>query len=292
MKNIITYSDFGKHLRIGNFLYSYCFLLDAAKRYDRDLVLPDYYLWKYLKINPITVDNSAKGIEVFHFPHDGYCRDYVDAFFDKHKDKSIEINLNPFCQDFQWFEENKEYVLSCLEFKDEEIARIRENYKEVFSKPTIGISIRLGTDFTHNNGFYKVPYNFYIKALDKYFPNWRNTYNVIVFSDNINEAKNIFNGLGFMFAEHNNTHVLKYDKENFHSEKGIDHLILMSLMDNMIIGNSTFSLWGGYLCSNRKGNKEGFVIHTGKNFVGEYYERSRNNDNYYPKEGKWIKFEV
>lgn len=279
----LYYDQFGKHLRIGNMLYSYAFLLKYAKKFNRELILPDYYLWKYLK-NPPKIGN-IEGSLTFHFRHDGLDLDYVDQFFTENADKDIIVNLNPYTQSEEWFLDYKDYILQMLEFKGEEIQKVKNQYSDILNKPTIGISIRLGTDFTHNDGFYHVPNNWYIDVLDQNFLNWRNDYSVIIFSDNIAEAKTIFRNYPFNYAEQNKTHVLIYDSEHFHSEKAMNHLILMSLMDNMLISNSTFSWWGSYLAQN---NKKGDVYCTGKNFANKYYQDSKNNDTFYPKSWKIV----
>lgn len=288
-KQILTYSDFNLHTRNGNKNFSLAFLYGCEKKYNREIILPDYFLWKYLK-HPPKIDNSLKGEVVFHTRHDGFDPVYVDEFFEVNKDKSIEINLSPNYQTERWWEHCKDYVLERFEFKEEELNKIKQQYSEHLSKKTIGISLRLGTDFTEDKGFFQLPYSFYTDCLDKYFPTWKTDYNVVIFSDNIEEAKTIFNGYGFYYAEPNNTYIKIYDENNYHSPKAVNHLMLGSLMDNFIIGNSTFSWWVAYLSQHRKGNKEGKVICCGRNLDNHYLERTKNDYDYYPQ--NWIKYEA
>jgi hypothetical protein len=287
-KQILTYSDFGKHLRLGNFLYSYYMLLKYSKKYNRDLILPDYYLWNYLKNNPFKVNNEMKADTVFHFDGDRPETAYIDKFFEENIDEHIEINLNPYCQSELIWLDYKDYIIEMMEFKEEEISKIKEQYSNILSKKTIGISIRLGTDFTGDRNFFQISHKWYIAALNKFFPTWKKEYNVCIFSDNIETAKVLF-GTEFYYAEPNNSYILKYDSEHFHTPKAINHLILGSLMDNFIVSNSTFSWQMAYLSQNRKNNKEGLVICSGKNFANDYYEKSQNNNTYYPS--NWIKYE-
>lgn len=288
-KQILTYQMFGKHLRLSNMLYQYFFLLYCEQKYNREIILPDYYLWKYLK-HPPKIANDIKGEEVFHFPDDSICKDYVEEFFIKNKDKSIEINLNPFAQSFSWTNEIRDYTLHKMEFKDEEVDKIKNQYKHFLDKPCIGISIRLGKDFVDNGNFYIPSKEFYIGALNKYFPNWKTEYNVVVFSDNIKEAQEyVFPDQDFKYAEYNKTHIQLFDSQHYHSEHSMNHLILGSLMNNFIISASTFSMFQGFFCQHRKDNKEGVIIHSGKNLINEYLQNTKNNDNYYPQ--NWIKYE-
>lgn len=283
---MITYREFGLHNRIGNYLYQYAFLLNCTKRYNEKFIVPSYFLWPYLKQCPQISDNPPKEDIRFHFRHDGFDPVYVDEFFKENKEKNIEINLNPYCQTERIWEDNISFILESLQFKDEYIQQTRVKYKEFFDKPTIGLSIRLGKDYRDSKDFYILPYEWYIKALEKYFPDFRENYNVVVFSDNIEEAKKIFERYNFKYSEHNNSHVLKYDKEYFHTEKSIDQLILSTFMDNFLIASSTYSWWCAYLSN---ANKTGKIIHCGKNFAGKYLEIMKNIDYYPPR---WEKFEI
>lgn len=288
MNKLLTYSLFGQHLRLGNFLFSYSNLLGMVKKYNRELVLPDYYLWKYLCHKPL-IDNQAKGEVTFHYEHDGFNPVYMDNFFKENEGKSIEVNLNPYGQHERAWEHCKNYVLEMLEFDTVEVQKVNNQYSDFFNKPTIGISIRLGTDFTGDKGFYQISHQWYIDVLNTHFPNWREEYNVIIFSDNITKAQDIFRKYPFKYAEQNKTYILQYDSEHYHSERAMNHLILGSLMDNFISSNSTFSWWCSYLSKNRKDNKEGKVICSGKNFANHYLEKSKNID-YYPKD--WVIHEI
>ena len=282
--NILTSNEFKLHTRIGNKIFNLAFLLGCVKKYNRELILPDYFLFKYLK-NKINTDNEIKGEITFHFRHDGFDPIYVDDFFKENEAKSINLAINPYCQSERWWEHCKDYVLEMLEFKEEEINKVKEQYKEFFTKPTVGISIRLGTDFTGDKGFFQISHQWYIDVLNTHFPRWKTDFNIIVYSDNINLAKKIFNEYPFLYAEENKTYILQYDSEHYHSEKAMNHLILGSLMTHFISSNSTFSYWCAYLSKNRKDNKDGMVICSGRNFDNHYLETTKNID-YYPKD--WI----
>lgn len=289
---MIKYNDFGHNaIRTGNWLWQYAFVLGASKKYNEDFELPHYHLFNYLENKPKITTNQGYDV-LFHFPHDGFCPQEVDEFFKENKGKVININLNPYAQSNRWFEHCHDYVFEMLKFKEEEINKIKEQYKDQLSKKTIGIGIRLGKDYTNSKDFVQIPNLWYIDSLNTYFPNWKEKYNVVVFSDNIELAKEIFKEYPFKYAEHNNTHVLKYTKEFFHnSEAAMNHLILGSLMDNFITPMSTFSVWQALLAQNRKGNTEGKIIHTGQNFSGNYLKTMKNlTIDYYPQ--NWIKHAI
>lgn len=285
---MIKYNEFGHHaIRLGNWLWQYAFILGASKKYGEDFELPYYRLFDYLENKPKITENKEFDV-LFHFPHDGFCPIEVDKFFDENKGKVININLNPYAQSHRWWEHCHDYIFEMLKFKKESIDKIKEQYKEYFNKNTIGIGIRLGTDYTNSRDFKQIPHSWYIDSLEKFFPEWREGYNVIIFSDNIQLAKDIFKDYPFLYAEYNKTHILKYTPEFFHNiDAAINHLILGSLMDNFIIPMSTFSVWQAHLCQNREGNNNAKIIHTGENFDGEYLRTMKNLtiDYYHPS---WI----
>lgn len=283
---MLKYNDLGHNaVRIGNHLWVYAFLLGCQEKYGEELELPSYYLFDYLENKPKITTNKDYDI-LLHFPHDGFCPQEIDNFFAENKGKVINLNLSPYGQSYRWFEHCHDYVFEMLRFKESEINKIKEQYKEHLSKKTVGIGIRLGKDYTQSKDFVQIPIFWYTESLEKYFPNWREDYNVVVFSDNILLAKELFKSYPeFKYAEHNSTHILKYTKEFFHNgQAAMNHLILGSLMDNFIIPMSTFSVWQALLCQNRIGNTEGKVIHTGKNFDGKYLKTMKNLtiDYYHP----------
>lgn len=280
----ITCRDFGLNvIRLGNKLFFYSFLIGLSEKFNRKIILPDYYLWKYLKTPP-TVSNTIGDVE-FSLPSDSYDEEYIINYFSNNQNSVI--NVNAYCQSELTFSNYKEQVYSLLTFKDEYIDNIKTKYSNFFDRPTIGIGIRLGRDMVDNPCFYKIPNNWYIESLNHYFPDWEENYNVIVFSDDINMAKEVFKDYNFKYSENNDTHQFVSGVDN--SEKGMEHLILGSLMNHFIISQSTFSWWQAWLSKNNPKNKDGKVIHTGRNFDGHFSNIMKNKD-YYPL--SWIEYKI
>jgi hypothetical protein len=281
---VISCSDFALNIiRLGNKLFFYSSLLAISKKHNMELILPDYYLWKYLK-NPPTISDKIGDIN-FSLPDDEYKRNEIDIFFKDNQNKFI--NYRPTYQTESCFDFCKEHVHYSLQFKDEIVDNVKKKYSSFLSKPTIGISIRLGFDMVNNSCFYNIPNEWYLESLYKHFPNWENEYNVVVFSDNIDTAKEIFKNYNFYYAEKNNTHNFIMGVDN--SEEGIEHLILGSLMDNFIISQSTFSWWQAWLSKNKPNNENGKIIHSGRNFDGHFLEMFKNK-HYYSNE--WIENKI
>jgi hypothetical protein len=116
---------------------------------------------------------------------------------------------------------------------------VREKYSSLFNKPTIALHYRLGGDRVLENmqHYHKnVSKDFYLNALDIICKNNISKYNILLFSDNLEQAKKILNNIDLI--EINN------DNDN------IKDFALMSLCDYNILGNSTFSWWSAYLNQN------------------------------------------
>jgi hypothetical protein len=242
--------------------------------------MPDsYFLWKYLE-NPPTLITADNYDELFHFRTHEYSeqeRDYIRQFFIDNKDKIVNINLGSNLQDERWFIENKEYVIDKLRIKDEYVQVVKEKYSYVFTRPTIGIGIRRG-DFVGHGDFYQIPEQWYIQALHTNFPDHAD-YNVVIFSDNIDECRQIY-GDRYMYADSNNTHTHADNFKHYHNDP-MDQYILGTLMDHYIGSNSTFSWWHMWWVKNVNGGK---VVHCGENLSPSSVHY--NNPNYYPTD--WI----
>ncbi len=276
---MILHKTFGQHLRLGNLLFKYAWTIQAMKRYGCESAFPEHYLWKYLEKPPV-IDNDIPVDEVFKTQKWEFDPVFVDGFCDDFKNKNVDIDLGCFFQSQRWFENCENDIKEALRFKKEHIDRIKEKYKEALSSTTIALSIRRG-DFVGHGAFAQIPIDWYFKALGELTPRPIPT-NVILFSDDIEWCKTIFKGDGFYFADPNNTHITKYDSENYHADP-TEQLILMSLCDDFIIGNSTFSWWGAFLGS----NPDKKVIHSGEVFDNDYKSLYDIKDYYHPE---WIEF--
>ncbi len=114
-----------------------------------------------------------------------------------------------------------------------------EKYKHLFNKPTVALHVRLAGDRVQASmqHFHKnVSLEFYEASLNIICDNI-NRFNVLVFSDDMPRAKELFRDRSFHFIE-NNHNTLDF--------------ILMTMCDYNIVGNSTFSWWAAYLNKNNK----------------------------------------
>lgn len=281
----ILIKEWGLHNRWGNYSYLYAGLSSIAKKAGNSLYLPEnYFAWKYMS-NPPLVDKDMKADELFHIRQSNYTKeelDYMVDYFTVNKDKNINVNIGSNLQSELWFEDDKDYVRSLFDFKPEVTNTIKEKYKHVFTKEVIGISIRRG-DFVNHGVFFQIPLQWYLDALEKEFPNWKDC-NILFFSDNIEELKTIFKGENFFFAEKNDTHT-HIEKFKFYHGDPMEQFILGTMCNHMIGSQSTFSWWMMWLI-NQKGGK---VVHSGKN-LSPYGDKQFYNPDYYPKD--WTLYPV
>ena len=276
---MIKCNGWGNHLRLGNWLFLFTGLNYLAKHSNNEIVLPEYFLWDYLKNLPNVTEDQNYDIE-YSFLSTKYSNDKKEnfiEFFKLNNDKIINILGYPGLQSEKWFIDDVDYIKNILEIKEEKIKEVKTRYKDFFTKPTIGIGVRRG-DFVGHKCFYQIPETWYEDTLKKEFPNYLD-YNIIIFSDNIEWCKNYYNGKNFLFAESNNTYI---QHSNEYLNDPMDQFILGTLCDNFIGGSSTFSWWQMWYVKNFNNGK---VIHSGKNLAGNCYDLF-HCPHYYPE--NWI----
>lgn len=294
---MIHHELFGQHLRLGNFLFKYAATIDLCKRHSCEVIYPDYYLWKYLKTPPNIYPSDEIYIDQMIRPRKWEWtqeeQDWVDSFGQDFKERNMQFSLDFFFQSAKWFEGYEDEVIKSLEPTNEMLHYLFGKHKQCFSdKPTIGLGIRLG-DFVGHGDFFQIPYQWYIKALDQEFPNWKEEYLVVVFSDDIPKAKEIFKDYPFYYTDFNDT-ASHREKFKFYHGDASEQFFLGTTMDNFICGNSTFTWFQSFLATyNRKTfwtklGKGGKVVHCGEVFRGKMAKNDTSN-YYHPS---WVKVEI
>jgi hypothetical protein len=288
---MVKHELFGKHLRIGNFLYRIAWSVMIKHKFGIETIYPkNYYLWKYLQNPPQLGEypeeyDEASMLRPRKWEWSEEEEQFVNDFVLSHKDQDFSVALNFFFQSEKWFRDSRMGVWLALQFKEEVKHSIFEKYNTLFDKSTIGIGIRLG-DFVGHGDFYQIKTDWYISALNTYFPNWREDYNVVIFSDDIGRAKAIFSIFDFLYADPNGTQTHADNFKHYHGDAS-EQFILGTMMDNWIIGNSTFSWWQAWLATYAN---EGRVIHSGKVFSETGNMKHVDTKDYYPE--RWLKHEL
>ena len=245
----ITFSSLGESGGMCSQLQSYASLLAVAKANNKEIVFSksmfskgcSIKIFDLLKIYPnIKPDSFFKDFKTK--PINFHTTSYDETLFNL--DESNYNLSGRFDLYTYWYNDIKEKIDS-WEFKtdlsiqaDNRLKLIKE---KLGNKPTVSIHIRRG-DYTlpQNQILNIIDDEYYIKALTQNFLPI-NDYNFLVFSNDIEYAKNQLEGDNIYFVEPKGIDSYSYTS----SEK--DDLALLSLCDHHIITNSTYSWWGAYL---------------------------------------------
>lgn len=213
----------GKLGRLGNSLFQIAAITGIAKRLQREVQFPEWKYEPYFKNhlphynlpNPDTVNERQ-----YH-----YDEDFINNLPDN-------VNLRGYFQSEKYWKDYEAEIRKLFEFNDAFKEKIKQRFTSALSGKTLAISVRRG-DFVDNNNYYQIPVDYYLQAYYKYFGS---DYNVIIFSDDMRYCKLHFSCLPNVY---------------FAEGSDIDQLCLMSMCENHIVSNSTFSWWGAYLSGSK-----------------------------------------
>ncbi|HZM24551.1 MAG TPA: alpha-1,2-fucosyltransferase [Anaerolineales bacterium] len=242
---IISFSMLGSHGRLGNQLFEVASTLGMAERYGAEAAFPE---WKYEQyFDPPLPHGELQTKKVteqyFHF---------------------YDWGIKESCDLVGYLQSEKYFGSTRLKFKDEFIQEVKEKHAGIFEKPTICVQIRRG-DYVGNGNYHQLTVNWYIDALLKNFPNWRE-HNILFISDDIEYCRVHFECLPNAYFSTGNT--------------DIEDMALASCCDHFIISNSSYGWWCAWF-----GEKpHSTIIHCGCLHSGKL--TSKGNEDYYPE--RWI----
>ena len=145
-----------------------------------------------------------------------------------------DLVIDGFFQSEKYFAHNREEILNYLNFDD--VAKIvDEKYGDLLNVKTTAVHVRRGDYVRHPNHHPTQSIEYYSEAMDLL---QAITDTFVVFSDDIDWCKENLNYSDSIYID---------------NEKDYIELYLMSLCDNNIIANSSFSWWGAWL--NQNNNK-------------------------------------
>lgn len=240
---IISFSELGRHGRLGNQLFQVAGTLGLAEKYSAEAVFPAWGYEKYFQ-NLLTHGEPERvRVEERYFHHHDWnlagesldIRGYLQSekYFGKEK-----LKLDPV------------FVQEC------------KMQLDIFHNETICIQIRRG-DYVGNPNYYQLTPEFYISALIEHFPNWREM-NILIISDDIEWCRVHFECLPNVYFSNN-----AFD---------IQDMALGSCCDHFIISNSTFGWWTAWF-GEKKHSK---IVHSGHLFTGRL-AKTHNIKDYRPE---------
>jgi hypothetical protein len=241
---VIGFNELGRKGNLGNQMFQYAALRGVAENRGFTWAMPpedesrihDYALFRYFYMGSTTSENLRYvPFRTFYtsWRHRPNSTEFgFDAkFFNSLPDNS---NINGFFQSEKYFSKISDTIRSDFTFKNE----FREEalrFKEYIGGSFVSLHIRRG-DYVENPGYLTVlPLSYYEEALSLV----RSDLPIAVFTNDKEWAKS-----QPLFCQ---SHVVIIDYEDY----GRD-LALMSLADEAIIANSSFSWWGAWLTSSAK----------------------------------------
>lgn len=199
-------------------LYKHLKYLNQDKTYNPKLNHSFEYkgMFKHLKTEQATCTKNLT-----------YPFEYVDI-----KLPNSDIILNGFFQSEKYFIHNREAVIEFMKPPQEVFDIIQEKYGTYLVNKTTAIHIRRGDYVNHQSHHPIQTLEYYIRGVETVKSN---TSLYLIFSDDIKWCRDN----------------LKIDNSIYiENEKDYIELYLMSLCDNNIISNSSFSWWGAWLNNN------------------------------------------
>ena len=236
----IGFNALGRMGRLCNQMFQYASLKGLATKIGTDIIIPYY---------PDAVDDGIGNMlrtELFDsfnlnvklgLLNNGHAPVVQERFF--HFDEELfnncpdHVSLQGYFQTEKYFKHIESEIREDFAFKDEVLTPCKEMIGSV--ENPIALHIRRG-DYVKNSDNHPVcSMDYYKAALEHYFDSDRN---VIVFSDDPKwcNDQDLFSGDRFMISENEDNRI---------------DLCLMSLCNDFIIANSTYSWWGAWLSSNK-----------------------------------------
>lgn len=223
---------------LANNLFQISCAYSYSKTNNKELILLNKK--KGIVHNPLNFykENVLKNITLFEDYKFSNFKEITEKSFSYEKlpKENGDVMLSGYFQTEKYFQEYKKEIQD-LFISEKHISTLKDKYKNLFIETTCSIHVRRGDylSFPHIHPVQNM--NYYMKAI-KSMP--KNTI-FLIFSDDIEWCKSNFPDIPEKFIL-------------ISGQKDYEDLYLMSLCDNNIIANSSFSWWGAWL--NRNENKK------------------------------------
>lgn len=227
---ILSFSQLGKHGRLGNQLFQVAGTLGLAEKHGAQAAFPAWQYEPYFE-TPI--------------PHGPMAGPRIEERFFHFHDWNLtgDSDLLGYLQSEKYFGSQK------LKLRPAFVEEQKVKHPELFLRETICIQIRRG-DYVDNPNYYQLSPTYYLSALITHFPHWRDC-NLLIISDGIEYCRTHFECLPNATFSTGNT--------------DIQDLALACACDHFILSNSSFGWWCAWL-----GEKpHSKIVHSGHMFAGK-----------------------
>jgi len=236
---MIGFNALGRMGRFANQMFQYASLKGIAKNIGADICIPNH-----TQVVDDGIGNKLR-TELFDsfdlnvhigLLNNGHAPVVNERFF--HFDEELfsmcpdHVSLQGYFQTEKYFKHIEQEIREDFTFKDEILKPCKEMISSV--EEPIALHIRRTDYITNSDNHFNLPLEYYDAAL-KHFDSNRN---VIVFSDDPAwcQEQDLFSDDRFMISENTDNRV---------------DLCLMTLCNDFIIANSSFSWWGAWLSQNK-----------------------------------------
>jgi len=231
---ILSFSNLGTYGWYGNQLYQIAATIGVAVKNNMDYVFPT---WKYSEYFKKELPQMSK--EELDKIKGSYINREGPHHFEEVviPDPKINWDLGGYLQSEKYFEHCKDLVFSYLELKDDYVNVIKDKYGDILNQKNCAIHVRRG-DYLKFPAYHPVmSMDYYNKAISHFDEDTM----FIVFSNDMQWCKNNFIGDRFIFIENGD--------KSLGGDVIVEHN-LMSMCQNFITANSSFSLWASILSKN------------------------------------------
>ena len=230
---VIAFNHIGKLGQLGNQMFQYAATKGIASKLNVPFMIPDHReifddgignIYTILLYDVFNLDGQRGTLQTQNYIQEGDFH-FQKRFFNLPKN---DASLYGFFQSCKYFKHIEDDIRKDFTFHYDIFIACKE-LRETVDNP-IALHIRRG-DYVGKQDYHPVqPMSYYEQALKKFDIDR----NVIIFSDDTKWCKEqeLFESDRFIVAE---------DNDQFHD------LCLMSMCDDFIIANSSFSWWGAWL---------------------------------------------
>ncbi len=209
---MITFSQWGKMGRMGNMLFQAATVIGLARKNKDNFVLPNWS--EEASFNLHNCFGTARATQTYtekHFPYQELPSDTIGKV----------VDLVGYFQSWKYFDHCKDEIVKLLSPK--------HNYAK--QDGVTGIHIRRGDYVGIQHCHPCLPKEYYFQAMEI-----TKSSAYMVFSDDIPYCRQMFGNRSDVFYSE--------------GRSPVDDLALLSVCENQIIANSSFSWWGAYLNTN------------------------------------------
>ena len=236
---MIGFNALGRMGRFANQMFQYASLKGIARNIGTDICIPNHTQAVDdgigNKLRTELFDSFDLNVHI-GLLNNGHAPVVNERFF--HFDEELfsmcpdHVSLQGYFQTEKYFKHIEQEIREDFTFKDEILKPCKEMISSV--EEPIALHIRRTDYITNSDNHFNLPLEYYEAAL-KHFDSNRN---VIVFSDDPAwcQEQYLFSDDRFMISENTDNRV---------------DLCLMSLCNDFIIANSSFSWWGAWLSQNK-----------------------------------------